>query len=179
MRYWPVPNTYSKDIPKAKSQGSFWENRGDRRHCGIDIYAPDGSEVLSIEDGRVIDIGVATSPDKVPYWNTTYYILIKNRSGHICKYSELKDVVVNVNDDVKAGELIGHVGTVIDTSKVDESSPDYIQKIVKEKRQSMLHFELYRQSIEESEEYVGGNWFGDSKPTNLLDPTEYLKSVSL
>lgn len=58
MRYWPVPDSYSKNIPLHGSSGSFWENRGDRYHCGVDIYAPPGSKVIAIECGEVIDLGV-------------------------------------------------------------------------------------------------------------------------
>lgn len=79
MKYWPVPDRYSKDISADGSPGSFWENRQDRFHCGIDIYAPAGSDVLSIEDGEVIDIGIFTAPAKVPYWNITKYITIKKK----------------------------------------------------------------------------------------------------
>jgi murein DD-endopeptidase MepM/ murein hydrolase activator NlpD len=66
MKYWPVLNNYSKIIPTSGS-GSFWEDRGDRHHYGVDIYAPDNSDVLSIEDGKIIDIGIFTSLDKIPY----------------------------------------------------------------------------------------------------------------
>ena len=58
MKYWPGPNRYSKNIPTNGFSGSFWEDRDDRRHCGIDIYAPKGSGVIAIEYGKVIDIGL-------------------------------------------------------------------------------------------------------------------------
>ena len=86
MKYWPVPESYSKIIPTSYSQGSFWEDRGDRRHCGIDIYAPKGSIVLSVEEGKVLETGLFTSPKILYYWNKTYYVLMKNKSGLICKY---------------------------------------------------------------------------------------------
>ena len=100
MRYWPVPESYSKIIPKNKSPGSFWENRQDRFHCGIDIYAPDGSKVISIDDGNVLETGIFTAHELIPYWNETKFVLIKNQDGIICKYSELKDAVVKTNDIV-------------------------------------------------------------------------------
>jgi len=79
MKYWPVPNSYSKKAPIKGDPGSFWEDRGDRRHCGIDIYAPAGSEVISIDDGTVIGMDSFTSKDKISYWNETNYVLIKNQ----------------------------------------------------------------------------------------------------
>lgn len=178
MKHWPVPNSYSKKIPTTDSPGSFWENREDRYHCGVDIYAPEGSEVLSVEDGKVIGVGIFTSPKIIPYWNTTYYIVIENKSGFICKYAELGDVTVKTDDSVKAGQLIGHVGMVLNSDKITENSPEYIQKIKKKNHLSMLHFELYNnESQNETTNYLGGNWFDNRKPKNLLDPTNYLKEL--
>ncbi len=177
MKYWPVPNSYSKIIGASDSQGAFWEDRGDRYHCGVDIYAREGSNVLSIEDGKVVDIGIFTSKDKIPYWNTTSYILIENGNGLLCKYAELGDVVVNVGESVRAGQLIGHIGLVLDSDKITQNSPLYIQKLKKKGNQSMLHFELYRSIPTEITDYLGGNWFGKTKPENLLDPTDYLRSL--
>jgi hypothetical protein len=42
----------------------------------------------------------------------------------------------------------------------------------------MLHFGLYSENpITADENYLGGNWFNTNKPSNLLDPTEYLESI--
>lgn len=177
MKYWPVPNSHSKIIPTAGFSGSFWEDRGDRYHCGIDIYAPEGSDVLSVEDGKVIDIGVFTSPDKISYWNTTYYILIKNKTGFVCRYAELGNATVSVDESVKAGQLIGYVGLVLNSDKITKKSPLYVQNLKKNRNQSMLHFELYNSLPTETVNYLGGNWFAGSKPKNLLDPIDYLKSI--
>jgi hypothetical protein len=53
MVQWPVPESYSQRIPFPPSPGSFWENRDDRHHCGVDIYAPCGSVVVAVESGEV------------------------------------------------------------------------------------------------------------------------------
>ncbi|MFQ5800904.1 MAG: peptidoglycan DD-metalloendopeptidase family protein, partial [Candidatus Hydrothermarchaeales archaeon] len=74
--------------------------------------------MISIEDGEVVDTGVFTSSDKVSYWNTAYYVLIKNKAGFVCRYAELADVAVVVGGAVKAGQLIGHVGLVLDSDKI-------------------------------------------------------------
>ncbi len=177
MRYWPVPDSYSKNIPTDGSPGSFWENRGDRYHCGVDIYAPEGSEVLSVEDGKVIDVGIFTSPKTIHYWNTTYYMLIQNETGFICKYAELGDVTVNINESVKIGQLIGHIGLVLNSDKINERSPLYIKRIKKNRNESMLHFELYYSLPRGNKKYLSGNWFNSKKPESLIDPTDYLKST--
>ncbi|MCZ7359047.1 MAG: M23 family metallopeptidase [Candidatus Methanoperedens sp.] len=177
MKYWPVPDSYSRIIEAFGSQGAFWEDRGDRYHCGVDIYAREGSDVSSIEGGKVVDIGIFTSKDKVSYWNTTSYILIKNGNGLSSKYAELGDVVVNVGESVKPGQLIGNVGLVLNSDEITQNSPFYIQKLKKKGNQSMLHFELYRGIPAETANYLAGNWFGKTKPENLLDPTDYLRSL--
>jgi murein DD-endopeptidase MepM/ murein hydrolase activator NlpD len=177
VRHWPVPESYSKTIPATGASGSFWEDRGDRRHCGIDIYAPVASSAVAIEDGSVIGIGTFTSQDRVPYWNNTKHVLIENKIGLICKYAELEDVAVEIGESVRAGQLIGHVGLVLDTTKITLDSPPYIQKLKKSENLSMLHFELYTPPPLETSDYLGGNWFGNSKPENLLDPTDYLRST--
>ena len=177
MKYWPVPNSYSKDIPKAGLSGSLWEDRGDRHHCGIDIYAPERSDVLLIEDGEVTNSGIFTSPEKNSYWNTTYYVLVKNKTGFVCKYAELGDVIVSAGELLKAGQLIGHVGLVLNIDKITENSPAYIQKIKKNGNESMLHFELYRSKPDFDIDYFGGNWFGGTRPNDLLNPVDCLLST--
>ena len=177
LKRWPAPNSFSKTIPAPDTAGAFWEDRGDRRHCGIDIYAPAASEAVAIEDGSVIGIGTFTSAEKVPYWNDTWHVLIENKTGLICKYAELGDVTVETGESIKAGQPIGHIGIVLDTAKITQDSPPYIQKLKKKEHLSMLHFELYSSPPGDTEDYLGGNWFGDSRPENLLDPGEYLRSI--
>ncbi|MBE0521692.1 MAG: M23 family metallopeptidase [Candidatus Methanoperedenaceae archaeon] len=177
MKKWPVPNSYCNPISSSGSPGSFWENRIDRYHCGVDIYALPGSDVISIESGCVVRTEEFTSPSKVPYWNVTYNVLVETKRGLLCRYAELRDVAVNTGDRVKAGQLIGHVGLVLDTAKITETSPHYIRKIKENGSPSMLHFELWDTRVVDSDCYLGGNWFGSEKPQNLLDPTEYLEST--
>ena len=174
MKYWPVPNSYSKNMPLKGDPGSFWENRGDRFHSGIDIYAPEGSEVVTTDDGKVIETGEFTSPKTITYWNKTYYILIKNKNGLFCKYAELGKILVKTSKKIKAGQLIGLVGLVIDSNKITQDSPKYIKKIKQEGKMSMLHFELYKSKPKQNKNYLGGNYFDNNKPKNLIDPSIFL-----
>ena len=177
MKHWPAPDSFSKNIPSPGAAGAFWEDRGDRRHCGIDIYAPAGSEALAIEEGKVVGIGAFTTQDKVPYWNDTRYVLVENETGLVCRYGELGDVAVGTDKVIKAGQLIGHIGIVLNMAKITSDSPTYIQKLKEKEIPSMLHFELYSSPPPETEEYLGGNWFGKPRPENLLDPADYLRSI--
>ena len=127
------------------------------------------------EEGKVIDIGIFTSPDLVSYWNSTKYVTIKNKKNLYLKYAELADVIVKVNQLIKPGQLIGQIGTVLKFKKINEKSPKYIQKIKLENKMSMLHFEIYNSKPNETKNYLGGNWFDKFKPDNLLDPIDYLK----
>lgn len=175
--YWPVPDSYGRAIPLPGTAGSFWEDRGDRRHCGIDIHAPYGSGVRAVEAGRVLDMGIMTSPDVLPYWNTTYYVLVR-QGAIIAKYAELCDVAVSADDEIAGGTCIGHVGTVLNREAITEEAPPYIRRLGDRNAVSMLHFELYSAPPQESEAYLGGNWLGDSRPDALVDPTEFLKAAA-
>lgn len=43
----------------------------------------------------------------------------------------------------------------------------------------MLHFELWKKyPATLNEKYLGGNWFAEEKTENLLDPTDYLESIT-
>lgn len=174
-RFWPVPQSYSTQIP-ILGPGSFGEDRGDRRHCGVDIYAPSGSDIFCIEKGAVIEVGVMTDPEVRSYWNKTFFVAIKHGDNLIAKYCEMADVVVDVGDLIDARQLIGHVGTVLNFDAINERSPQYIQKVKESGNASMLHFELYKDNIFVAD-YLGGNWFSKDKPSNLLDPTDYLASI--
>ncbi|WP_048206466.1 M23 family metallopeptidase [Methanococcoides methylutens] len=177
MRAFPLPEKTEKLLRENGESGSFWEDRKDRHHCGIDLYAPEGEPVIAIEDGEVIDVDIMTSPEMISYWNETYHIIIRNHSGLFCKYGELGSPNVKTGDIVEAGQVIGHVGTVLNNKKIDGNAPEYIQKL-KDNNPSMLHFELWEgEPVVEGRNYLGGNWFGDELPEKLLDPTEYLRSI--
>ncbi len=164
-------------VPQKGEAGSFWENRGDRYHCGVDLYALENTEVVSIEGGTVTEIGLITSPEVLPYWNPTYYVIIEQSGGLFCKYGELADFTMKKGDKIEPGQLIGYVGMVLNSSKIDESCPLYIQKL-KNKNPSMLHFELWKkQPVIAHRNYLGGNWFAEERPENLMDPTGYLEKI--
>ncbi|MBP2030241.1 murein DD-endopeptidase MepM/ murein hydrolase activator NlpD [Methanohalophilus levihalophilus] len=161
-------------LPEKGESGSFLEDRKDRIHCGIDIYAPAGTEVLAIEEGIVVDIGIMTSPDILSYWNETHYVIVKTASGMFCKYAELGETSVRIQEEVKEGDLIGKVGMVLNPEKIDETAPLYIQDL-KNRNPSMLHFELWnKEPCTSPPDYLGGNWFEEGVPDGLLDPGPYI-----
>jgi hypothetical protein len=170
MTCWPVPESYSKKIPETGRRGAFWEMRGDRRHCGIDLHAPPGSRVLAIRAGTVIATGVQTSPVKLPYWHTTYYLLVRQIDGLIVCYAELGEIYVRPGDEIAECRCIGSVGVVLEPEKIGPDAPAYIRELRDAGLTAMLHLEVYSQLPAGSPEYSGGNWFGNCKPPYLLDP---------
>jgi len=174
MKVWPVPESFSKSVSKK----IFWENREDRFHCGVDIYAPVNSKVLCVDSGKVVKTGVFTTSSIVPYWNKTFYVDFKMDNDLFCRFAELSEIKVCEGNILKPGDIIGFVGCVLDKDKIDDCSPLYIQKLKESDNVSMLHFELYNKKLIDISNrfYLGGNWFGDYKPTNLIDPTDSLNT---
>ncbi|HOM04118.1 MAG TPA: hypothetical protein PLU67_01350 [Candidatus Kapabacteria bacterium] len=74
----PIENFDFKSLPRFPEEGSFWESRGDRFHCGIDFYYQENTPVLSCEDGYVLKTGIFTSQNILYYWDITYFVLIKS-----------------------------------------------------------------------------------------------------
>ncbi len=179
MVTWPIPSIKREIVPAAGEPGSFWEDRGDRRHCGVDIYAPDGAAVVAIRGGTVVDSGIATSPEQVTYWKRTCYVLIRDADGYVWRYAELSRVCMRLKDRIPEGGRIGSVGTVLDKGAVYADAPPYIRELAESGRHSMLHVELYRQAPQPSTFYSGGNWFGEGQPEDLLDPTPLLREAAL
>jgi murein DD-endopeptidase MepM/ murein hydrolase activator NlpD len=179
LKTWPVPKSYSRGLPRRTSTGSFWKWRGDRHHCGVDLFAPAGSPVLAVESGRVIRRGAFTSPTARPYWNRTFFALVQHDSGVVAKYAELGKVLVRTGQRVAAGQQVGVVGCVLNPKRVDDTAPRYIRQMVRHGRVSMLHFELYSAPTKATKQYSGGNWFANRKPPRLLDPTDYLQSANM
>ena len=174
MKAWPVPESFSRILPQSGQRGSFWEDRGDRFHCGVDIYSPENSRVVAVESGTVVDTGIFTSPKMIPYWNTTYYIVIKHYNGLLSKYAELAGTSASSGEEVDAGQVIGYVGGVLDLDKITDEAPLYVQELKRNGLSSMLHFELFESEPITISQYLGGNTFADTRPSNLLDATFWL-----
>lgn len=173
-KQWPVPNSYLKHIPEKGEPGSFWEDRDDRRHCGVDIYAPEGAIVVAIESGVVIDSGVFTDPTLCDYHNRTYYVVIKSKEKINYKYAEILDVSVSIGEFVEVGTTIGKIGSVVNIDMLGPDSPFYIRELAHKGNPSMLHLELYKAPIIEVRPYQSGNFFGKDCPASLIDPTYFL-----
>jgi murein DD-endopeptidase MepM/ murein hydrolase activator NlpD len=74
-----------------------------RMHQGIDLAAPEGTEVYAVAEGTVIEIG-----DDPVYG---IYIVISHRDRLTSLYGHLQRVETVLHTNVKSGTLIGRVGT--------------------------------------------------------------------
>ncbi len=177
MKVWPVPDSYSKSLPKKGERGSFWENRGDRFHAGIDIFAPAGSDVLAIQNGKVIDIGIFTSEKLAAYLNKSYYITVKSPQNLNIKYAEVSEITVRIGDFVNAGQKIAIVSTALNKKNLSHSTPHYLRDMIEKGMFSMLHLESYIAPIAEVRPYQFGNYLGKTKPYSVVDPTLFLNGT--
>lgn len=147
----------SVKIPVSPHCGSYGIRRKHDVHKGVDLYAPPGTAVHTVEDGEVIKIIPFTGKDAgCPWWNDTMGIYVKGKSG-IVVYGEVKPLPM-LKEGVKlvAGTKIATVERVL---KKDKGGPT-----------SMLHLELHdKYSIHT------GTWqINKRTPKGLLDPTQYL-----
>jgi murein DD-endopeptidase MepM/ murein hydrolase activator NlpD len=74
-----------------------------QRHEGIDLAAPEETEVFPTRPGRVIETG----------YNAVYgnYIKIEHEGGWTSVYGHLKTILVDLHKDVFSSTVIGTVGT--------------------------------------------------------------------
>lgn len=85
---------------------SLFGPRWGRLHEGIDISAPRGTPLVAAKDGVVIVAG-----RKEGYGGYGNTVDIKHDDGFITRYAHLSETVVKEGDRVKAGDIIGSVGS--------------------------------------------------------------------
>jgi murein DD-endopeptidase MepM/ murein hydrolase activator NlpD len=160
MKQWPVPDAYSRKVPMVPD-AAFGVSRGYRngegKHTGIDIYAPVGSKVVAIEDGKVVHVSEFTGAPWSPQWRRTWYVMVEHVNGNVVVYGEIRKPRLQKGQTIAAGQIIGYTAKVLFGKK--------------EKDSSMLHFELHKKGSRVSQDWIG------KRPKRFLDPTEYLRSI--
>jgi len=71
-------------------------------HKGIDLMAPEGTDIIAPASGTVVEAG------KKGNWGIR--IVLKHDETYQTRYAHLQDVRVKAGDQVKKGQIIGHVG---------------------------------------------------------------------
>jgi len=77
--------------------------RGVRHHSGIDLPSPEGSPVRALAMGIVIKAGAETG-----YGNL---VALLHEGGITTLYAHLRDFRVQIGQSVRAGEILGRVGS--------------------------------------------------------------------
>jgi murein DD-endopeptidase MepM/ murein hydrolase activator NlpD len=127
----------------------FGANRkGDRKHAGVDLYAPVGSPIYAMDEGEITNGPYA-------FYLGTQAIEIKHPQ-FLARYGEIRDVAdgLKMGEKVTKGQLIGYVGQLRGLNM------------------SMLHLELYKDSASGSLTVRGNKPF--HRRSDLIDPTTLL-----
>jgi murein DD-endopeptidase MepM/ murein hydrolase activator NlpD len=72
-------------------------------HGGVDFPASTGTEVVASRDGKVVDVGTDSWYGK--------YVIIDHSGGYRTFYAHLDATVVELNEVVSSGKIIGRVGS--------------------------------------------------------------------
>lgn len=144
--------------------GAFGFVRANHVHEGVDLYCPEGTPVMAVEDGTVVAVIAFTGPSAEPpspWWHDTQAILVEGESG-VVVYGEV-GVGTGIRPGVRvtAGETIGHVRQVL----VKPKTPP--------RPMSMLHLELHKRGTRDAYEWT----YETGRPASLLDPTTHLREI--
>lgn len=97
---WPVFGRITSAFGETRFSAS---SGGTRPHMGIDISAPPGTPIVAPADGVVISAGREAE----------YGLLVSIHHGHgfSTMFGHLQEILVKAGDKVRAGEVIGKVGS--------------------------------------------------------------------
>ena len=148
-------------LPLGAHPGAFGVQRKHHTHEGVDLYAPQGTPVSTVEPGEVVAVRLFTGPALGhEWWLPTYGVWVAGPSG-VVLYGEVAPHV-KPGQKVAAGEILGVVTRVL---KKDKGRP-----------MSMLHLELRVPGNTDDIEWLDHA----NRPAALLDPTPFLlECVSL
>ena len=142
-------------LPLPPHPGAYGVQRQAHVHEGLDLYAPQGTPVLAVEPGVVVQVRQFTGPEVgSPWWLKTYAVWVAGPSG-VVLYGEVAPHV-KAGQAVAAGEVLGVVTRVLRKNKG--------------RPMSMLHLELHVANSREAPEWLRLA----EKPEVLRDPTPFL-----
>jgi len=132
---WPIPgyNSISSNFGFRISP----TNGASKYHSGIDIPAPEGTNLYSVTSGKIAFVGF--------YGANGYTIMIENNNmlfiyGHVSP-----NFIVNVDNFVSANQLIGHVGPKYVSATPNNPFKDSSRKIYK-RSNYWLSFAFWRKN---------------------------------
>jgi len=157
----PLPE-YTWSLPLGKySTGGFGSKRKHGIHAGIDLFCDHNQPLSAVEEGIVVAIRNFSKhkKNKTPWLNRTRVILIEGETGVVAYCNVVERPGLEPGDLVDAGEIIGKVIR--------------INKRKRKQDRCMLHIELYTQETTRRAAWS----YNFPKPTQLLDPTDYLVNI--
>jgi len=95
---WPVTGRISSIFGLRR----FFNEQERRPHSGLDIAADEGTPVMAVADGVVVDTG--------DFFFSGNMIYLDHGQGIISLYAHLSKISVKPGDTVKQGDIIGNVG---------------------------------------------------------------------
>lgn len=118
---WPRKGSRAFGVLRTRSDGSK------RRHNGVDLFAPLGTPVVAVADGRVTHASDVYLPGFSGYGRV---VVLRTDMGPYVLYSHLDDVRVEAGQSVERGRVLGTVGdtafTREDPSRRFQSSKPHI-----------------------------------------------------
>ncbi|MBM6851150.1 M23 family metallopeptidase [Oscillibacter valericigenes] len=100
---WPVQGTNTISLSNPYGSRVKPGGQGETVHAGIDIPAPEGEVILAAADGTVSEVGF--DPER------GNYLVLDHGDGLTTLYGQCRDFTVEEGDTVRAGEMIGAVGS--------------------------------------------------------------------
>lgn len=163
MLYFP-PLLKHFDVPVGHHFGSFGARRKYSIHCGIDIYADEGTPIYAIEDGKIVEVRWFTGAHVgTDWWLPTRCVSVEGNTGVIV-YGEITEMShLEEGAEVNQSEHLGNVTRVL---RHDKGKP-----------LSMLHVQLLEHGYVDEE--IPSWKLEESQPKGLLDPTEILIQCQL
>jgi murein DD-endopeptidase MepM/ murein hydrolase activator NlpD len=104
LNLWHLPLTSYRLTARFGETSGLWANT----HTGLDFSAPTGTPVMSVTNGVVTAVGYEGS-----YGNQ---VIVTTDDGEELWYCHLTAFAVNVGDKVRAGEVVGYVGSTGNTT---------------------------------------------------------------
>ena len=100
---WPMEGATTISLSNPYGSRVKPGGQGETVHAGIDIPAPEGEVILAAADGTVSEVDF--DPER------GNYLVLDHGDGLTTLYGQCRDFTVEEGDTVRAGEMIGAVGS--------------------------------------------------------------------
>ena len=100
---WPMEGATTISLSNPYGSRVKPGGQGETVHAGIDIPAPEGEVILAAADGTVSEVDF--DPER------GNYLILDHGDGLTTLYGQCRDFTVEEGDTVRAGEMIGAVGS--------------------------------------------------------------------